>query len=223
MTNLGKFLEQNFWRSRFVVLLAVTIAVIVLSAFVEEGPIGLWIEQITFVCLAILAVLISAGRRKLILIVGTLIVLWLAIPLMNVGMFRGALTGVTLPILISLSFIIFVVVQKTVVLASVVDLNVVCGGIACYFLISIVWALSFAELEWLHPGSIQFPQNETAQWGNIMYLSLTCLTTVGFGDVVPIRPIARILATLEGAVGVIYMSVLVARLVTMYRVENPQP
>jgi voltage-gated potassium channel len=220
MTNLGKVLEQSLWKSRFVVLLAITIALILLSAFVDDGRMGLIVNEVTFACLALLSAFISAGRGKLIFIVGALVVLWFSISLMNVGAFRGALTGVTLPILILLSFIIFSVVEKTVLLASVVDLNVLCGGIACYFLISIIGALAFAELEWLHPGSIQFPRNEAAQWANIMYFSLCCLTTVGFGDVVPILPLARILATLEGAVGVIYMSVLIARLVTLYRADN---
>ena len=50
-----------------------------------------------------------------------------------------------------------------------------------------------------------------------MYFSLTCLTTLGFGDILPLRPFARLWATLETAAGLVYFSVFVARLVSLYK------
>jgi hypothetical protein len=40
---------------------------------------------------------------------------------------------------------------------------------------------------------------------------------LGVGDIVPVSPVARSMATLEALVGQIYPAVLLARLVTLYQ------
>ena len=50
-----------------------------------------------------------------------------------------------------------------------------------------------------------------------LYFSLVSFTTVGFGDIVPVHPVARSMATLEALVGQLYPAVLLARLVTLYQ------
>ena len=41
------------------------------------------------------------------------------------------------------------------------------------------------------------------------------LTTVGYGDVLPVHPVARSLAMLEAVTGPLYLAILVARLVSV--------
>jgi hypothetical protein len=42
---------------------------------------------------------------------------------------------------------------------------------------------------------------------------MTTLSSVGYGDVVPVDPFIRIVSALEGMLGVFYVAVVVARLV----------
>jgi hypothetical protein len=49
----------------------------------------------------------------------------------------------------------------------------------------------------------------------LLYFSFTCLTTVGFGDITPIHPMARDLANLEAVIGQLYPATLLARLVSL--------
>ena len=49
-----------------------------------------------------------------------------------------------------------------------------------------------------------------------LYFSLTTLTTVGFGDILPASGAARMLAMMEAASGTMYTAVLIARLVSVY-------
>jgi hypothetical protein len=51
---------------------------------------------------------------------------------------------------------------------------------------------------------------------SLLYFSLISLTTIGFGDVVPVSEIARPLSALEGAFGQLYLTVIVARLVALH-------
>ena len=48
-----------------------------------------------------------------------------------------------------------------------------------------------------------------------IYFSYVTLTTVGYGDITPVLPIARTLAVGEALAGQLYLAVMIARLVAM--------
>jgi hypothetical protein len=45
------------------------------------------------------------------------------------------------------------------------------------------------------------------------------LSTIGYGDIVPLNGEVRILAALEGVTGVLYIAITVALLVSRFRIE----
>ena len=49
----------------------------------------------------------------------------------------------------------------------------------------------------------------------LLYFSTTTLTTVSYGDITPLNPVARSLAALESVIGQLFPAVLLARLVSM--------
>jgi len=53
-----------------------------------------------------------------------------------------------------------------------------------------------------------------------LYFSYTTMTTLGYGDLVPHAPIARMLTSIQAVTGQIYLAVLVARLVGMQIAES---
>jgi hypothetical protein len=55
-----------------------------------------------------------------------------------------------------------------------------------------------------------------------MYFSFVTLTTVGYGDVLPVHPVARSLAMLEAVVGPLYIAILLARLVSLAVAPVPE-
>jgi hypothetical protein len=69
----------------------------------------------------------------------------------------------------------------------------------------------------LYPGSFQIGANPTDLQSDLLYFSLVTLTTVGYGDVVPLSGEARMLAALEAVTGVLYIAITVAILVSAYR------
>jgi hypothetical protein len=54
-----------------------------------------------------------------------------------------------------------------------------------------------------------------------LYFSFITLSTVGYGDIVPASEVARMLAMVEAMFGMFYMTVLVARLVSLYSSKTP--
>ncbi len=89
------------------------------------------------------------------------------------------------------------------------------GAIAAYLLLGMGWAHGYAIISRLHPESFVAtgaPPVTMAAW---TYFSFATLTTVGYGDIVPKLPVARMLAMGEALAGQLYLTVLVARLVAL--------
>lgn len=91
-----------------------------------------------------------------------------------------------------------------------------------YLLLGLLWATLYLALDAFDPGSIQFGGHPAERETNLLYFSLVTLSTIGYGDVVPLSGESRILAALEGVTGVLYIAITVALLVSRFRVE-PSP
>jgi len=121
---------------------------------------------------------------------------------------------------------IAVLILAAVLRAQTVTGDTISGALCVYLLLGIVWAFLFMLVESVHPGSFQIAEAErtavdpkhgpSASLSLFMYFSLVTLSTVGYGDVIPLTGPARGLAAFEGVMGQFYLAVLVARLVGLY-------
>ncbi|MGH6648903.1 ion channel [Aquabacterium sp.] len=68
--------------------------------------------------------------------------------------------------------------------------------------------------EW-QPGSFAAAVDPQAPrtWTELMFLSFALLSSTGIGDVIPIKPLARGISTLEMFAGVMYLAAVVSRLI----------
>jgi hypothetical protein len=88
-----------------------------------------------------------------------------------------------------------------------------------YLLLSLVWAALYLAIDAFSPGSIQVGSHPADRQTELLYFSLVTLSTIGYGDIVPLSGEARILAALEGVTGVLYIAITVALLVSRFRGE----
>ena len=104
-----------------------------------------------------------------------------------------------------------------------VNSEVICAAVSNYLLMGLLWAWCYALMARLDPGAITgLPSDNRNPHGfEAMYFSMITLTTVGYGDIVPVSSPARMLAMLEAVCGTMYMAVLVARLVSVYSASGP--
>jgi hypothetical protein len=89
------------------------------------------------------------------------------------------------------------------------------GAIASYLCIGYGWAHAYHIAALLDPGAFNATGSDVsvaASWDNY---SFGMLTTVGYQEIVPIRPLAHSLVSAEAVTGQLYLAVLVARLVSM--------
>jgi len=96
-----------------------------------------------------------------------------------------------------------------------VDSNKIVGAICIYMLMGIAWAQAYLIVEAIFPGSI--PALAGVHWrdnaGTALYFSFVTLTTVGFGDIVPVQPLARHLVYMQSIAGQFYIAIVVASLI----------
>ncbi len=86
---------------------------------------------------------------------------------------------------------------------------------ATFTLLAWAFAHLFVLTQALVPGSFTaaISPGEPRSWTELMFLSFALLSSTGIGDVVPVRPHARALASIEMFVGVIYLAAVVSRLI----------
>ena len=96
------------------------------------------------------------------------------------------------------------------------NLNRIMGAIGSYLLIGIVFTQAFRLLAVFVPGAFAIggtPADFDTIAQKLSYFSFITLTSTGYGDITPLHPYARSLATLEALAGNLFLAVLVARLV----------
>ena len=91
--------------------------------------------------------------------------------------------------------------------------NKLMGSLCVYLLIGVGWSILYAFVYLLTPDAFGNMQGKS---GEFLYYSFVTLTTLGYGDIVPVTPMARTLAYLEAIAGQFYLAVLVAGLVGAY-------
>ena len=121
--------------------------------------------------------------------------------------------------------LVALVLVKFIFSVHQVNRDVIYAASAVYLLIGaifvpifgIIETITFAQTGGLHaftePG---ISSGELFPWQTFIYYSYATLTTLGYGDVLPVTMWARSVATLEAIVGVLFITIIMARLVGLY-------
>ena len=104
---------------------------------------------------------------------------------------------------------------RHVLFTGSIDRNRIVGAVCLYLLLGLIWALLYLFIAQAVPGA--FRGMDQVVWyqnfADATYYSFVTLTTLGYGDITPVAPVARFLVYMEAIVGVFYMAILVASLI----------
>jgi voltage-gated potassium channel len=92
------------------------------------------------------------------------------------------------------------------------SLNDVYGAICIYLLLGILIAIINVFVSRLIPGSFKglSPDGDPSQGLDLIYYSFVTMSTLGYGDIVPVGTVARAVAYLGAVTGQFYIAILVA-------------
>ena len=153
---------------------------------------------------AVILMLIAVGMA------GTGVVFRLRAPsIHDIYLFSGAwlLLGITLGW----------VVARAVFARGRVTYHRIVGAILLYLSIAITFVAVFALVNLLAPNAFSglSLEDSPALASKLIYFSFVTLTSTGYGDIVPVHPLARSLCNIEMIIGQLYPATLLARLVTL--------
>lgn len=218
----GEFIT-NVHKSRLLVLLIAQVVALFLVPLFGEGPSRhLWFQG--SVALVIVAGLFAASSRRGALNVALILLLPAAFAWFGPDFFTGKTDDVLRLLSISVSFLFTAgVVALSLKLHDRVTGETLMGGINVYLLLIFAFALAHASIELVAPGSYtasgqalieRIETNYDGQgFATIIYFSITTLSTLGFGDIVPVGAHARLLTSAQALTGQLYLAIFIGRLV----------
>ena len=126
-----------------------------------------------------------------------------------------ALTYIAISLSLFFLFTSIIVAFKSVFFSTNITLNQLVGASCIYLLLGIIWSILYSNLYYLLPNSFSGLSdiNSKLHFPEFMYYSYVTLTTLGFGDITPISPVAKTLSFMQAIVGQLYLTIMVAGLV----------
>lgn len=209
---------------RFGTLLATLVTLVVVAPFVERTSGRLPVFSMLLTAILVAGVFSASGRRSVLI---TSVVL--ALPAFALEWGSNLRPTVPLAVLNLLSVGLFmgflaVVILREVLREQEVGADTIAGGIAVYLMLGILGAFTFSGVEHLTPGSYAMAGQALQSlregfefvFPELVYFSFVTVTTLGYGDVVPTNPPARMLATVFAVAGQLYVAIFISRLVGLH-------
>ena len=101
-----------------------------------------------------------------------------------------------------------------------ITMHMIFGSINVYVLLGLAFGVAYVALDTITPNSFNLPaaliEGTYTRLGGYVYFSFVTMTTLDYGDSLPVTSPARTFSFLEAVAGQLYLTVLVARLVGLH-------
>ncbi len=212
----------------FTFLLATLVFVLVIAPATEGSHFSTFIFTFAMTTVYV-AGTIANRNNKYVFVVATIIAA-LAIP---VSWSSLLFPSQSLDIGQSLIVILFCGMTAVIILLSIVRSQMsirqaLIGAICVYLLIGLTWAMIFHAIETVDPHALAFAarrtvetaEGEATSFSQLTYFSFVTMSTLGYGDITPRSQAAETACWTEAVVGQLYITILIARLVSVIPVPE---
>lgn len=222
-------------RHRYLILLVTLVAITVIESFAHRDVLGPVTSDVlmTLAAFAVFLVVFEGWRERafaLVAAVAAVVFAWTRyLPLSDpVMQFHSVIHHALM--IVFLGYAVVVILVNIFASRAAVTADDVLGTICGYLLAGACFANAFALADLFVPGSFSVAQESQSlrdshsRTALFNYFSMVTLTTMGYGDVTPVRPPATAIAMLEAVFGQFYIAIVVAQMVglRMARAERPR-
>lgn len=226
----GRF--QGLVRGRSVYLLVSLLGLLTIGPWLNERLLGFAIWELLFSLVMLSAIREASVDSRQALIAGLLAVptmasLWLRQFFPDIALSHVGLGLLTLFLLYTAGTLLLAIFKE-----ESVSMDTLSAAFCVYLLIGLAWGCLFGLIYLQDHGAFHLPEGIPKREVGItidvplnllIYFSFVTLTTLGYGDVLPVTDISRAVATLEAVVGHFYLAILVARLVGLHIADSRKP
>jgi voltage-gated potassium channel len=199
---------------------------VIFAVFIMPSLPAIWHKSLfrTVYTIIYFAAILSLEKRNnslLFLFFSTFIIEWisgiLSMPLM-----------LLLAKLVNIIFFLVIVVSliRQIATARKVSAGVILGSVTGYLLLGLIFSIFIIFIMQNDSSAFTSPPGQTIDsQENInrsvpLYFSFVTLATLGYGDIVPLKPYTRSLSTLMAVTGQFYIAIIVALLVGKFSAQN---
>jgi voltage-gated potassium channel len=205
-----------FWstsRWNLILVISVIFAAFVLPVLPFSWQGIIFRTSYSFICVSAIFSLEKRTNRLIILFFTTFLLEWIS------GIYSMEVIYIISRVVNVLFFLVIVVLLiRQIAKSKEVTETAILGSIAGYLLIGMVYSIFITIIIKNDIGSYSnlppdIVQNGTVKASVPLYYSFVTLASLGYGDICPLKPISRSLATLIAVSGQFYIAVIVALLV----------
>ena len=220
--------KNIFFRNRFAILFTLLFCVLLIPPYFENSVWILEFWRVLFTLVLLWALYSIAGTRRVIILAVVILIptigsTWLAEP--GKEKYLAYLDNLTNILYFGL---ICTFLAKYILSTRRVTLEIIFASMCLYIILAILWAAIYTNLELYYGAAFSFNGQGAAEAGighdnlyrNMIYYSFVTLSTLGYGDILPIHPVALNWAGLEAMIGQFYIAIVMARLVSMHTVQH---
>ncbi len=219
MTNrFVRVFGQQASRFRYLVLMCSLLMLVTVYPILSAWSQSHYLFDVLF-CIALLANVPAVGRRRAVVWIATALAVtavtaFLVPETTEIPLPKTPGLGLGAVLLLYTAAAILVDIFKNRRVTS----DTICGAICVYLLLGVTWALLLKIVAIHHAGSTAAFNGLYAEsdFHHFVYFSFVTLTTLGYGDIVPVSPPARMLCWLEALFGQLFIAVLIARFVGLH-------
>ena len=199
---------------RFLFLLISILLLLLLSPFLR-GFLSIKIMLDIFFSLVFISAVnaISSNKRNLVILsvlaIPMLLSIWIGHFIEIQGLsITGSFSGIIFFIYLIITLLRHIFRQERI------NREVIFAAIVVYLLMGVLWAYVYGTIESIQPNSFSRIKDTMGDQRYLfLYYSFVTLTTLGYGDISPITPVASSMAILEAIIGQLYLVVQIAWLV----------
>lgn len=181
--------------------------------------------EIFFSLVLIVGALTSLERRWTRLVIPPLIIVALSVRWTSFATGAGLVIwreiAGEISVLLSLALFVYVLASR-IYRQGPITSHRIHGAIAVYLLLGLAWASVYELLYRLNPHAFSGPLGDEPSARVWIYYSVATLTTVGYGDIAPLDPMARSASVLEALTGQLFLAITIARLVASQKAHGDE-
>jgi len=217
--------SEGVYRHSVAYFLVAMVALLITMPLVDELIVGELVESVVITIVMLSAVVAVGGRRRSLIIGSALLAPAIVAKLVN--HFWPHLIPSALGQVAAIVFLTFVTFRLAnyILTAPRVDSEVLCAAVGVYLILGLMWGFVYILIANFNPRAFAFTVGADPSTAMVrfqaLYFSFVTLTTVGYGDIVPLSKAARVLAAAEAMAGVFFPTIVIARLVALYSTTKP--
>lgn len=218
MMKNGSPISVSFWNS--ILLASVIFTVFVAPCFSGKWELPLFKFGYTLIFISAIFSLEKYRRFMIIIAILSLIFEWLSM-LFELNSIMGASKVIKI---LFFSYIVFSLIHHLVTSREVTS-RVIVESISGYLLLGLVYYTLISTIMNLDPLAFHYISEgtssaEKSHLSGPLYFVLVTMSTTGYGDIVPVKPYVRSLATFISVSGQMYIAIIVAMLVGKFASRN---